>query len=148
MEEERAPAQRGRAHARAPGRACVSRHRPASLADGRISRQSAGIVAPDDRRDGQVRRRVGRQVLEAVHADVHAALAQRLLELLGEEALPSTCESGRSWMRSPSVLMTSIANGSPVRAWIASPTKRVCVIASALPRLPKRIMGRRLRCGP
>ena len=68
-------------------------------------------------------------------------IEQRLLDLLGEQALAALLASGRSWMVSPEVRMTTSSISSslaPKAAASRARTVRACTSASGLPRVPIR----------
>jgi hypothetical protein len=70
-----------------------------------------------------------------------AAREQRLLDLLGEQALPPASASGRSRIMSPVVRITVSAISSCARPCAAARrarTSRACASASGLPRVPMR----------
>ena len=81
--EKRPPSQAARADATAgrQGHEAGASAAPAGEPD------IARILALEHRGERQPRRQLGRQIIQAVHREVHMARGERLLDLLGEERL-------------------------------------------------------------
>ena len=74
-----------------------------------------------------------------MHGDIDAAVEQRLLDLLGEQALAAGFRKGRSWIRSPLVEIGTISkalSGRPCAAISRARVSWAWASASALPLVP------------
>jgi len=65
-----------------------------------------------------------------VDGEIDGAAEQRVLDFLTNSPLPPISESGRSWSRSPSVLITTMWHGGPPAAAIRAATVFACHSAS------------------
>jgi hypothetical protein len=69
----------------------------------------ARVLTWQEGRQFQSIRQRGWHILRGMHGEIDPAVEERFLDLLGKSPLPPASDKGRSWIRSPLVVMISIA---------------------------------------